>query len=154
MKVAIPGLRRTKKAWKLGISLCQWQLRRPPLMLVKVKKYNRPETAANISQLRRIPACMLISAAQLPTWNLDMISRSRAIFTLTLTELIRRGTPGISKALVALETATSIAELNAEKALIRTYMTLGFRTSCGTNFAENAFAALANTILMMTPRLA
>lgn len=154
MKVMIPGLKRTKKAWKLGISLCQWQFRRLLLMLVKVKKYNRPEAAATISQLRRIPACMLISAVQLPTWNLEMISRSRAIFTITLTELIRRGTSGLSKALVAFEIATSIAELNAEKALIRTYVTLDFWTSCGTNVAENAFAALANTILMMSPRMA
>ena len=39
-------------------------------------------------------------------------------------ELIKRGASGLSKALVALETATSIAELKAEKALIRTYVTL------------------------------
>ena len=69
---------------------------------------------------------MLISGVQLPTWNLETINRSRAIFTITLTELIRRGTYGLSKALMALETATSIAELNAEKALIWTYVTLAF----------------------------
>ena len=74
-------------------------------MLVEVKKYNSPETAAIISQLRRIPACMLISAVQLPTWNLEMISRSRAIFTTTLMELIKKSISGLSKALVALETA-------------------------------------------------
>jgi hypothetical protein len=86
---------------------------------VAVKKYNSPETAASISQLRRIPACMFIFAVQLPTWTFEIIRRSRRMFIRTLTELITRGTSGLSRALVALETATSMAELKAEKALMR-----------------------------------
>jgi hypothetical protein len=87
---------------------------------VAVKKYNSPDTAATISQLRRIPACMFIFAVQPPTWNLEMIRRSKIMFIRTLIELIIRGISGLSRALVALETATSMAELKAEKALMRT----------------------------------
>lgn len=154
MKVINPGLKSTKKACKLGGSLLFCLPPRLLPVLIEMEKYNSPETAATISQLRRIPACMLMSGVQPPTWNLEMIVRSRIIFTTTLTELIRRGTSGLSRALVALETATSRAELKAEKALIRTYVRLASWTACGTKVAENSFAALANIILMIVPRMA
>lgn len=54
---------------------------------------------------------------------------------------------------MALETATSTAELKAEKALIRTYVILASWTPSGTNVAENAFAAPVNAILIMVPRM-
>ena len=49
-----------------------------------------------------------------------MISRSRTMFTTTLMELIKGGTSGFSKALVALKFTTSTTDLEAEKTLIRT----------------------------------
>jgi hypothetical protein len=86
---------------------------------VVVKKYNSPENAASISQLSHIPACMFIFTVQPPTWNLEIIMRSRIMFIRTLIELIIRGISGLSRALVALEIATSMAELRAEKALMQ-----------------------------------
>jgi hypothetical protein len=69
------------------------------------------------------------------------------IFTKTLMELITSGTSGLSSARVALETATSIAELRAEKALMRIYITLASRTSWGTKVDENCWAAPTKMIL-------
>jgi hypothetical protein len=51
-------------------------------------------------------------------WNLEMIRRSRLMFIRTLIELIIRGISGLSRALVALEMTTPMAELKVEKALL------------------------------------
>jgi hypothetical protein len=83
-----------------------------------------------------------------------MIRKSRMIFTKTLMELITSGTSGLSSARVALETATSIAELRAEKALMRIYIILASRTSCGTKVDENCWAAPTKMILINSPRIA
>jgi hypothetical protein len=48
-----------------------------------------------------------------------MIRRSRTIFIATLIELKTSGTSSLSRAHVAFNTATSTAELKAEKALTR-----------------------------------
>lgn len=104
------------------------------------------------SQLRRIAACILTSGTQPPTWNLEINKRSNAIFTVNLIELITSGTSGLSRARVAFDTATSMAELKAEKALIRTYVMLASRISWGTNASVNLFAAATNAILMTNPR--
>jgi hypothetical protein len=85
---------------------------------VAVKKYNSLVNTVSILQLRCIPACIFIFTVQPPTWNLEIIRRSRIMSIRTLIELIIRGTSGLSRALIILEIATLIAELSAEKALI------------------------------------
>lgn len=117
-------------------------------------KYERPEKAAIISQARRTPACILTVSTHPPTWNLEITKRSRKIFTATLTEPITSGTSGLSIARVALGTATSTAELRAEKALIRAYVIPVSWTLCGTNLDENSRAAPRNTMLSTAPRKA
>jgi hypothetical protein len=97
---------------------------------------------------------MLILGVQFPTWNLDIIRKSRIIFTINLIELITSGTSGLSSARVAFETATSTAELKAEKALMRIYVILASRTSCGTKADENCRAAPTKMILINSPSIA
>jgi hypothetical protein len=97
---------------------------------------------------------MLIFGVQVPTWNFDMIRKSRRMFTINLTELITSGTSGLSSARVAFETATSTAELRAEKALMRIYVILASRTSCGIKADENCRAAPTKMRLIHNPRIA
>lgn len=71
-----------------------------------------------------------------------------------LTELMRRGTSGLSKARVHADTDVSSAELSAEKALIRTYFRLAARTSMGTKESANLPAAAMKMMLSIVPRIA
>lgn len=59
------------------------------------------------------------------------------ILTANLIELMTKGTSGLSNALVELLTAVSIAELSAEKELMRTYVKLDDLISSGTKPAAN-----------------
>lgn len=118
------------------------------LRLVVMMKYGRPEQAATISQ---IPACMMTVGCHPPAWNLEVSRRSRRMFTATLTVLITSGTSGLPRVRVALEAATSTAELRAEKELIWTYVILASATSCGTNLDKNSRAAHTNMMLSNTP---
>jgi hypothetical protein len=63
---------------------------------------------------------MLTVGVMLPTWNLEMKIKSSMMLMANLTELITSGTSGLSKARVDVLTAYSTAELNAEKAEMRT----------------------------------
>lgn len=64
-----------------------------------------------MSQASLIEACLLTEGLRVPTRNLEMTSRSSKMLTANLMELIISGTSGLSKDLVALATAVSIAEL-------------------------------------------
>ena len=74
----------------------------------------------------------------MPTWNFKMTSKSSKVLTANLTELIISGTSGLSKDLVALDTAVSIAELRHWKELRRMYVKLALRVPAGTNPLANA----------------
>ena len=58
------------------------------------------------------------------TWTFEIRMRSSIMLTANLIELITRRTSGLSNVLIELLTAVSIAELSAEKELMRTYVRL------------------------------
>lgn len=58
------------------------------------------------------------------TWTFEIRMRSSMMLTANLIELITRRTSGLSNVLIELLTAVSIAELSAEKELMRTYVRL------------------------------
>lgn len=68
-----------------------------------------------------------------------------------LVELINNGTSGLSKARVQSETATCIAEDNAETEEMRTYVMDASLTYAGTNAAASWSEAAMNTMVMMAP---
>lgn len=74
------------------------------------------------------------------------------ILITVLTTLIVKGTSGLSKARVDVETAVSIAELNAEKALIRIYVTLKDLVSAGMNPLANVGAPKRKPRLITKPK--
>ena len=74
------------------------------------------------------------------------------ILMTKLVELINKGTSGLSKARVQSETATCIAEDNAETEEMRTYVMDASLTCAGTNAAASWFEAAMNTTVMIVPR--
>ena len=88
----------------------------------------------------------------LPMWNLEMMIKSRMMLTTNLTELMISGTSGLSSARVEALTAYSTAELNAENAEIRTYVTLTSLTSTGTKPFANVEAPATKPMLIIRPR--
>ena len=73
------------------------------------------------------------------------------MLTTKLVELINNGTSGLSKARVQSDTATCIAEDNAETEEMRTYVMEASLTCAGTNAAASWWEAATNTIVMMSP---
>ena len=104
-----------------------------------------------MSQASLIEACVLTEGFRVPTWNFEMTSRSSKILTANLTELIISGTSGLSKDLVALDTAVSIAELRHWKALRRMYVKLALRVPAGTNPLANVEAEETKMMLSSNP---
>jgi hypothetical protein len=82
-----------------------------------------------------------------------MIKRSRTILTRNLTVEIIKGTSGLSRALVLVETAVSMADDRAENAEIRMYVRDAARTSTGTNPLANCLAAPTNATDIISPRI-
>ena len=70
-------------------------------------------------QANCVAACMLTVGVKLPTWTLEMIERSRTILIKNLTVDMIKGTSGLSRALVLVETAVSMADDRAENADMR-----------------------------------
>ena len=122
------------------------------LTLVVYTKYASPAKAEVRLQASEIPACMFTVGVMLPTWNLEMMIKSRMILTANLTELMISGTSGLSSARVDVEIAYSTAELNAENAEMRIYVTLTSLTSTGTKPCAKVEAPATNPILMTSPR--
>ncbi len=68
-----------------------------------------------------------------------------------LMELINNGTSGLSKARVQSDTATCIAEDNADTEDMRTYVMDASLTCAGTNAAASWLEAAMNTMVMIVP---
>lgn len=86
-----------------------------------------------------------------PTWTFEMISKSSMMLMMKLVELINSGTSGLSKARVQSDTATCIAEDNAETDDIWTYLMEAALTWAGTNAAASWFEAAMKTTVIMAP---
>lgn len=121
------------------------------LKLVVETKYDRPAKAEERPHASEMPACIFTEGVTLLTWNLEIKMRSNMMLTANLIELMISGTLGLSNARVEVLTAYSIAELNAEKAAMRTHVTLADRTSTGTNLCVKVDAPATKPILMISP---
>ena len=83
-----------------------------------------------------------------------MTSKSSKMLTANLTVLIISGTSGLSKDLVALDTAVSMAELRHWKELRRMFVKLVLRVPAGTNPSANVEAEETKMILSSNPSIA
>jgi hypothetical protein len=97
---------------------------------------------------------MLTDGLWLPTWKLEMRSMSYRMLAANLRELIMSGISGFLSAVVVAAIAILIAELRAEKAMMRTYARLASHTSIGTNIRANLCVPAAKMKLTIKPRAA
>ncbi|KAH0194573.1 hypothetical protein KCV03_g430, partial [Aureobasidium melanogenum] len=80
------------------------------------------QTAAAMLHANCVAACILTVGVKLPTWTFEMIKRSKMILIMNLTVEMIKGTSGLSRALVLVETAVSMADDRDENAEMRTYV--------------------------------
>ena len=115
------------------------------------KKYTRPAIAATRLQTSCIVPCIFTVGVKLPTWNLEIMRKSRMMLTANLMLLIASGILGLSKALVAVDTAVSIVPAKTVNDVIRTYVRLTSLISSGTNPLAKDSAAATKMILSIKP---
>ena len=104
-----------------------------------------------MSQASLMRAWLLIVGVHDPTWNLEIMRRSSMMLMTKLVELINNGTSGLSRARVQSDTATCIADDNAETEEMRTYVMDASLTCAGTNAAASWLEAAINTMVMIAP---
>ena len=115
------------------------------------KKYNKPAIAATRLQISCIVPCMFTVGVKFPTWNLEIMRKSRMMLTANLMLLIASGISGLSKALVAVDTAVSSVPAKTVNDVIRTYVRLTSLISSGTNPLAKDSAAATKMILSIKP---
>ncbi len=88
-----------------------------------------------------------------PTWNFEIISRSKMMLAATLIVAMKSGTSGLSSARVQFDTATCMADESAEIDEICTYLIDASRTCAGTNAAARRSEDATKITVMMAPSI-